>query len=246
MPCFHPLQAWQKCKGQQPVFKYVPGYRELTLPCGQCRGCRLERSRQWAVRCMHEKSMHEQSCFLTLTFRDDCEPDLSKGHGHLYKYLQDFMKRYRARFPDHEMKMYMCFEYGEQFGRPHFHACIFGHDFDDKKHYKRTKHGDILYTSATLESLWPHGFCPIGALTFESAAYVSRYVMKKQTGKAADEHYTFIDPDTGEIIRRPCEFNRMSNRPGIGAGWIDRFHSDVYPSDEVIVNGKPSKPPLLS
>ena len=35
----------------------------------------------------------------------------------------------------------------------------------------------------------------------------------------------------------------MSRRPGVGAGWIKRFKSDVFPSDEVIVSGRPLRPP---
>jgi hypothetical protein len=30
----------------------------LKIPCGQCIGCRLEYSRQWAMRCHHEASLH--------------------------------------------------------------------------------------------------------------------------------------------------------------------------------------------
>lgn len=240
MPCYHPLKAWQQAPGVKPVFAFKAGYQELTLPCGRCIGCRLERSRQWAVRVMHEDSMHDQSYFLTLTFDKDHYPDLSKP---IYPYFQGFMKRYRARFPDLEIRFYMCFEYGENFGRPHFHACIFGHLPDDAVLYKRTFSGDNLYTSSLLESLWPYGFCPFGDVTFASAAYIARYCTKKITGDAADEHYTLTDPDTGEIIRRPSEFNRMSLKPGIGARWIDRYHTDVYPSDEVIVRGRPVKPP---
>ena len=189
---------------------------------------------------MHEKSQHDQSMFLTLTFRDDCLPDLSHP---IYPYFQGFMKRHRARFPHLNIRFYMCFEYGDKFQRPHFHACIFGHFPDDAVQYKRTRQGDNLFTSALLESLWPYGFCPFGELTFESAAYVARYCTKKVNGDKADEHYSFTDPDTGEIIRRPSEFNRMSLKPGIGAAWLDRFYQDVYPSDEVIINGKPAKPP---
>ena len=35
----------------------------------------------------------------------------------------------------------------------------------------------------------------------------------------------------------------MSRRPGVGLAWYDKFCSDVYPLDEVIVNGRRCKPP---
>ncbi|WP_217268498.1 rolling circle replication-associated protein, partial [Lactobacillus helveticus] len=75
-------------------------------------------------------------------------------------------------------RFYMAGEYGESFDRPHFHACLFGLDFSDKKFYKTTKTGSILYTSKILEELWPFGYSTVGDVSFESAAYVARYIMK--------------------------------------------------------------------
>ena len=46
--------------------------------------------------------------------------------------FKKFMKRLRKRFKGKRIRFYMCGEYGEQFDRPHFHACIFGVDFPDK------------------------------------------------------------------------------------------------------------------
>lgn len=137
----------------------------------------------------------------------------------------------------------MCGEYGEEFGRPHFHACLFGADFADKLYLSRTGSGSKLYRSAELEKLWTHGFSSIGDVTFESAAYVARYVMKKVTGNLAKEHYNYVDEESGEILRRVAEFNRMSLRPGIGANWLRKFEKDVYPEGKIVVNGMKANPP---
>ena len=137
----------------------------------------------------------------------------------------------------------MAGEYGENFGRPHFHACIFGYDFHDKKLWKRTPAGSKLYRSGDLEKLWPFGYSSVGDVNFESAAYVARYIMKKITGKKQDEHYTETDQESGEIIKRVPEFNKMSLKPGIGAEWFKKFKNDVYPHDYVVVRGKKMKPP---
>ena len=94
-----------------------------------------------------------------------------------------------------------------------------------KQHHNKEASGATLYRSDTLESLWTYGFSSIGDVTFESAAYVARYVMKKVTGDAAESHYTVVDPETGEITVRTPEFNKMSLRPGIGAGWFDKYSS---------------------
>jgi len=210
----------------------------MDLPCGQCVGCRLERSRQWAVRCMHEAQLHESNLFLTLTYSDENLPP----HGGLfYRDFQLFMKRLRKSQPS--ARFYMCGEYGDQFKRPHYHACLFGVDFLDKVPHGKSPSGELLYRSPTLEKLWPLGHSSIGSVTFESAAYVARYVMKKVTGSLAETAYKRVDPDTGEIHQVPPEFCRMSLKPGIGSKWLEKYQSDVYPADSVIVNGHHTRPP---
>ena len=123
-------------------------------------------------------------------------------------------------------------EYGSQTGRPHYHACLFGLDFDDKKLWS-LNHGNPLYTSESLDCVWGQGRCFIGELTFESAAYVARYVVKKITGAIAAEHYHGLKP----------EFNTCSRRPGIGAGWIERYQSDVYRHDYLVLRGVKMRAP---
>jgi hypothetical protein len=137
----------------------------------------------------------------------------------------------------------MAGEYGEQHARPHYHACIFGYDFPDKKLWQRTSAGSMLYRSAELETLWPFGHSSIGDVTFESAAYVARYIMKKQTGKDAKSHYKRIHPETGEYLDLTPEFNKMSLKPGIGCDFYKKYTSDIYPQDYVILRGKKVKPP---
>ena len=242
MPCYYPLRAYQ-CSDGHIVFyesKRHDTVKTLNLPCGQCIGCRLERSRQWAIRCMHEAQMHTQNCFITLTYNDDHLPSDRSLH---YRDFQLFIKRLRKRYPGRKIRYYMAGEYGENFGRPHFHACLFGIDFDDKKLWKRTSANSMLYTSSDLEILWPFGYSSVGDVTFESAAYVARYIMKKVTGKNAKEHYTEIDPESGEITTRKPEFTKMSLKPGIGYEWYKQYTSDVYPHDYVVIRGKKVKPP---
>ena len=126
--------------------------------------------------------------------------------------------------------------------RPHYHACLFGYDFPDRVYFKKSQSGDKLYTSKLLESLWPYGNHLIGDVTFESAAYIARYCVQKVTGQAAEEHYRVVTED-GEIIDRVPEFNHMSLKPGIGSRWLERFKSDVYPRDYVVIRGVKTKPP---
>lgn len=239
MPCYHPLKAIKSSSGVT-VLNSDAKLFNLQLPCGQCVGCRLERSRQWAVRCTHEASQHEHNCFITLTYDDQHLPhDGSLNHRH----FQLFMKRLRKHFSNTDIRYYMCGEYGGKLGRPHYHAILFGCNFADYSLWFKSDAGSSLYRSKTLESLWTFGFSSIGAVTFESAAYVARYCMKKVTGSAADKHYSTVSTVTGEVTSRLPEYNRMSLKPGIGSKWFNRYQTDVFPHDRVIVDGMPTKPP---
>ncbi len=240
MPCYHPMPAVRMSDGSvRFVSRSKRGAQDsLELPCGQCVGCRLERSRQWAMRCLHEASLHQDNSFITLTYDDS---NLPRGGSLDYSDFQNFMKRLRKRVGT-KVRFYCGGEYGEERMRPHFHACLFGYDFPDKVYYKKTGSGESIYTSKLLESLWPLGLSSVGSVTFQSAAYIARYCVQKVTGDLAEAHYRVVTED-GEIIDRVPEFNHMSLKPGIGKPWLEKFRTDVFPRDYVVVNGVKTKPP---
>jgi len=154
------------------------------------------------------------------------------------------MKRVRRHFPQ-TIRFYQCGEYGDHTQRPHYHSCLFNVDFsEDRKHHKTTPAGDHLYTSVLLDELWTHGHCILGELTFDSAAYVARYVMKKRTGKQAPLHYERFSLATGEVYEIKPEFATMSRRPGIGKTWLDKYgKTDCFNHDQVAINGHTARPP---
>lgn len=248
MPCYFPVQAsfslredgkkdvsFSQAKAELFYKKDLISFTSdsMMVPCGRCIGCRLDKSRQWAVRMMHEAMMHDDSCFVTLTFDDEhllkeCPSgSLSKRH------VQLFMKRLRQYFSGRTIRFYACGEYGEQLQRPHYHLCLFGVDFQDKT-LQSVKDDRRYYTSQILFTLWPYGFNVVSDLTFDSAAYVARYCMKKVTGVPAKDHYGDREP----------EFALMSRRPGIGMPWLEKYgKTDAWTHDEVIVQGHACKPP---
>lgn len=173
--------------------------------------------------------MHEENSFLTLTYAPDHLP--SDGSVSVRDF-QLFMKRLRKRLGI-KVRFFACGEYGEKLGRPHYHACLFGYDFPDKELDEVNHRGDKIYRSRILEETWQKGRCSVGDLTFESAAYVARYVTKKITGPAAADHYQGKTP----------EFTLHSKKPGIGQGFYQRWRSDIYPHDEVILRGQKMRPP---
>lgn len=218
MACYHP---W---KGAERPFS-----------CGQCHGCQLEHARQWAVRCSHEASLHDENSFITLTYRDPIWSLRPKD-------FTDFMKRLRFKFRPRRIGFFMSGEYGSENSRAHFHACLFNLGFPDITYLRLSPSGSKLYRSAILEKLWPFGFSSIGQVNFESAGYVARYSMKKIAWKG-DELHEILDPDTGEVFTRVPEYCRMSLRPAVGKEWIRRFKSDVYPSGNVVIDGTEARAP---
>lgn len=230
MVCFHPIEGYRAPHGQV-VFAKRHGWSDLKvqIPCGQCRGCRLEYSRQWAMRILHESSLYQDNVFLTLTYRDE---DLPLHDSLDLRDWQLFMKRLKKRHGGRKIRFFHCGEYGETTFRPHYHAILFDFDFSDKQFLKETETGHILYTSDLLDEIWQKGDCYIGSVTFESAAYCGRYVMKKLTGNRKSEYGS-----------REPEYCTMSRNPGVGRPWLDKWRSDVFPHDYCVINGKRVKVP---
>lgn len=243
MSCFKPLTGWyskfKNPSGKRSIVfnsrEALDPYHSLSIPCGQCIGCRLEKSRQWAIRCSLESQLYQNSYFLTLTYDDE---HLPKSGSLVPDDLQKFLKRLRRYVEYHgsdkKIRFFACGEYGDNFLRPHYHAIIFNLDISDLKRFSTSFSGDIYYTSETINQIWKNGYVIIGEVTFESCAYVARYVTKKMTGSQADFYYEGRQP----------EFVRMSRRPGIGSAWLDQYKSDVYPHDYIVIrDGIKVKPP---
>jgi hypothetical protein len=248
MACFKPLEAWRSTSGQV-VFYPSPGVRPMLLKCGQCIGCRLDKSREWALRCVHEASLYEKNCFITLTYNpENLPPDAGLRKIHFQKY----MKRLRKRIAPGKVRFFHCGEYGEKNNRPHYHAILFGYNYPDWNYLFDSEAGFPVYTSELLEKDWQNqGFVTVGEVTFGSAAYVARYVLKKVNGKAKDQvdertglkPYERFNEFTGEIVEVAPEYTTMSRCPGIGSDWISKYTLDVYPKDYTTVNGVRQKPP---
>lgn len=231
----------------QVTFKLSSAWsdRPIDLPCGRCVGCRDRRAREWALRCVHEAQMHTHNSFITLTYSPE---DLPNDGGLRIGDFQRFCKRLRKRMG--AFRFYHCGEYGEQNLRPHYHAILFGLDFhQDRVQVQATPYP--RFRSETLTEIWGLGHTDIGSVTYESAAYVARYVHKGSSSGArlqADstdvvDKYTRVDPATGETWQVPPEYSTMSRggrggQGGIGAPWFRKYHGDVYPSDQVVHNGR--------
>lgn len=270
MACYHPLHAFEvgiNPDSGKPSYKIVSGkiesivnpskieiYRNqapvvltdyITVPCGKCLGCRLDYSRQWAVRCLLEAKEYQNNQFITLTYSPEniktvTGADRETGEirndigtlvpDDLTKFIKDLRRYYKYHYNFDNIRFYACGEYGEHTYRPHFHIICFNLPIEDKKPFFLNANKDQIYTSEIIEKIWGKGLVSIGDVTWNSAAYVARYVMKKIKGKDAEKTYKAL----GVVP----EFVRMSRKPGIAYNYYEQNKEKIFELDEIYITNK--------
>lgn len=210
---------------------FYPSNSHTRVPCRQCLLCKIARSREWALRVTHELSCHRSSCFVTLSFNDE---NLPSDLGVHEVTLVNFLKRLRRGLEPRRIKYYASGEYGSKepeevyfalygrpFGRPHYHAILFGVGIDE--HEVRPWRSDLSKGFESLDGpinkAWEYGDITLGTVTFDSARYVADYVHKRYGGKLVGEIYGDLEQP----------FQRCSK--GIGREWAilnsDRLFQDM-------------------
>lgn len=209
------------------LYKGVVYKDPIKVPCGKCIECRLNYARQWSFRLQAEMLYHEKNSFITLTYDDNHVPLSDSGNLTLRKSdFQKFIKRLRKN-SGLDISYYACCEYGEHTFRPHYHAIIFGWLPDDLVFNRTNKFGNVLYTSPTLQKLWPFGFSLVSEANVRTGGYCARYCTKKLTGFSAVVVYDQLG------IERPCSL--MSRRPAIGYQYFIDHIDDLIKYDKLSV-----------
>lgn len=161
----------------------------ISLPCGVCVGCRLDKAKEWTERLVLESKNYPDQCFfVTLTYDDLHAVPVNKDE------LQRFFKRLR-KYTGKQFRYFACGEYGEtvasftwngkRYGRPHYHMILFGPlELGERK-------GPGSYESKEIEEAWKKDGIPFGLYEVKPAqpnmmAYVAGYVQKKQVFLAAN------------------------------------------------------------
>lgn len=180
LPCLSPVDI------KDPRYSYK---KYMLVSCGKCLNCKLNSAKMWSIRIMHELKDWPCASFVTLTYDDEHLPkdgSLDKSD------LQKFFKRLRKNLQGRKIKYFACGEYGETYGRPHYHCIVFGFNGETEL--------------ASLQKSWLFGFVSVGSVSASSANYVARYTAK---GGLSDE----------ECYQRGIQpqFLVMSRRPGIGS-----------------------------
>lgn len=258
MACTRPIRGVRGSDGVVRLKKGIPDARlfgtgekpELELPCGRCIDCKIRRTTDWTTRATHEASLHEDNSFLTLTFSEEglALRELQRGT-HPYdldvRDWQLFAKRLRKQ--GLKFRYFQVGEYGDESLRPHYHAVIFGEAFRGDGEKWIDEKGHPIWTSKRIEKAWPYGIHTIGEATPETIQYVCRYVQKKLYGKAKEALTERIDSETGECVTVRPELASMSRGgktgKGLGWEWWNKYRSDVFPDDFIILNGEKKPTP---
>lgn len=191
---------------------------DFELPCGKCDGCAADRARDWSLRLLHESQVYRQGTFLTLTYDDDHLPPDSKISK---PDIQAFWDRVRKRHGKH-LRYFITGEYGEKFGRPHYHAIVFGKDWLERAYTI----DDRLYGNPDLDELWQNGTVSAGELSLASCMYVAGYVQKK-----------IGSPDTFSVMSKGSVKRTNGMLPPIGYRWAERNIENISDTGYVTANG---------
>lgn len=232
--------------------QFLPFEDLQQIPCGHCIQCYLKRTRDWATRILLECEAYKHNYFITLTYDDDHVPRLPEGclgyvdlEGKVWdtsldlRDFQRFMKSFRKacvdRYGHSGLRIFYCGEYGELFGRPHFHLILMNApDLTlELQAYRWTQvngHKVTYYKSPFIYSIWKKGIVDVADVCFESAAYVAGYVMKKLP------RLSKVSPVLPEgYLLRVESFTHQSNRPGIGRSYFELHKDEIYNLDELFV-----------
>lgn len=185
-------------------------------------GCSESKAKAWAFRCHLEMQQHQKAAFITLTYAPKHEPvTLSKRHFRLW------LKRLRVELarsaPDRRVRFFGCGEYGEQRGRPHYHAIVFGL-------------GNSEEEKALVQKTWPYGIAQTLMANPGAMAYVAGYTDKKK-GDLKKAQIERVDPSTGEVYQWQPPFIQMSKKPGIGGEARTEF-TQSWGKEFAVLNGK--------
>lgn len=114
---------------------------------------------------------------VTLTYSDENLPMGPDGPELDYHDVQVFLKRIR-RDMDNDLRYYIAGEYGEKYGRPHWHMVLYGADYLEGARRKGGE-GMARFASSRMDEIWEKGQTDIVPVSPASCAYAAGYVNKK-------------------------------------------------------------------
>lgn len=229
--CINPSYVWMQ-RG--------PKWEKVDTPCKQCWQCQKGRINDYVGRALAEAATSERVCTLTLTYapRDDLADKIIHP-----RHFQLFMKLLRRA--GHKVRYLVAGEYGDLFGRTHFHCILFfeqllPREYRGKKGVYNPDHmadpsasrpfsDQIPHQQMAHICEWPHGhiLCDWSA-DERSIRYVCKYLLAEDKNRA---------------------WFSLSKKPALGAAWFAQKAEQartlgVLPSSFTYVppGGDPARP----
>lgn len=185
-------------------FAWYHEKQQTMVSCGHCMSCRIKKRKEWTLRGVLESLLVDQNVFVTLTYATPPSRYVDKRTGELFtgdtvhpKHLSDFWKRLRKRYPELSIRYLSVGEYGDDSGRPHYHAIIHGYP---NCYYGKSRYSRVVKNCCpacdSIRDLWAAGYpddssavrgnvylAPANPTTVQ---YVCGYTMKKMTSRTDD------------------------------------------------------------
>lgn len=190
------------------------------IPCGYCPACKYNARVGWTFRVTEEAKHQKEAWFITLTYAQETIPLLDTTTGEIVRGMENnrqnmceslndgdlitfinSVKKAQARewkslqrkdIVKPEIRYYAVGEYGEQFGRPHYHLIVFNL-------------WESLANEIRLEKIWKKGRVETEALSPALIHYATGYIYEKN-----------------KYIKERQTKPRMYCSKGIGKQYIER------------------------
>lgn len=251
---YHPAKIISSDRLEEFDHKFSMGHYKYTqINCGECIGCRLDYSREWANRGYLESLQYKHNYFITLTYDEDHLPEaeeVTTSSGLTFTELEEyewkgilvpkeftqFMKNLRQIMKrDYNVdgvRFMGCGEYGGEGARPHYHIILFNCPLPEETFYNpRISWGkDVYYQNTIIERAWTKGISNICEANWNNIAYTARYITKKINGTGSEEEYAA----RGQIK----EFFRTSRNPGIAREYYEKNKDEIYKTDQIMIKNK--------
>lgn len=191
----------------------------MSVPCRHCANCISQRVQDTAF--LAQKELYDcymsglGATFVTLTYSDDNIPYSSKGYRTLVKSdFIKFMKRLRINAVrdgyNYKFKHISCGEYGDKFGRPHYHSVLIG-----LSDVLARKYIDMSWSKSQF------GLVDVQALKSSSGVnYSLKYLSKSNPYGAVKRIYDFCC----------CQPPFVLHSVGIGRNWLERNLHNIVDS----------------
>lgn len=195
--------------------------RYLTVPCGRCYACRNRKRSEWILRLKHHLQFYPRAYMITLTYNDEHLPMKDGQPCFRYRDVQLFMKRLRKRFTGQKLSYFVVGEFGDKFGRPHYHLLLF--NLPKIKNHVKVQH--------FLSDIWQNGFVHCGILTPRGITYTVKYCFKSYVENACRCNTRTVDVLNNIMYGIPLpdfpkefkEFHRCSTKPFIGYDYVEKY-----------------------